>query len=194
MASIQAMQIINAGVQGTSPAQIQFNGLTWSCSISSVGLGPQNPLYISQTSTSTPAYLTTSDGMQFTTPTVTSALQVQNGAAMCIANSTQVMIPLIISIANTVVSFPSSVTNIGGGSIGFLYDTTATAANPIILFFSPLPCGAVGPVPTNPKPTFWQEVEIWVKAHKLEAILLGIAAAIFIIAIIAGIGAIIKSA
>jgi hypothetical protein len=189
--TVAVVEILQAGSLNSSPAQLQFNGATWSTSTGSQGLGVA-PLVITQQNASSPAYFATGDGYTFTTSSNSTGLAVQNGQAYCIQNTTQAGVLFGIQIGQQVVSMPNMITIPAGGAASFVYNAGAGGIVPIIVNFSQLTCASVAPPPANP--TKWEELRFWIQAHKVEAIVIGIAAALLIIAILAWLGSILRSA
>jgi len=178
--SVQVIQILQAGVQGSSSAQLQAGGVTYSASQTSVGLSGNSALAVGQDSASVPAYWATADGYIFTSASNTTGLQAVNGQQYCVQNTTTIPIYFVMGIGNNPVSTPTPIPP--GQALSFTYNSAATASSLIPVAVASNCTSPAVPVPTSSK------LKAWIEAHKTYAILIGIAAAIVIILILAGIG------
>ena len=179
--SVQVIQILSVG-SATSPAQIQAAGETYTAisSASTTYIG----LAIGMESASLPAYWAWVTGAPslgtFSSASNTTGLQAVNGQAYCVQNNTSVPVGFTINIGTPDVIATTVIPP--GQAISFTFNSAATASSLI-----PVAVGSNCTSPAVPVPTS-SKLKAWIEAHKTYAILIGIAAAIVIILILAGIG------
>lgn len=189
----QVLTILQAGGNG-QPAQIEFNGQTWSTVSTTSGMSGTSPLMLGIPTAAGPFPFGLADNSMFTTSGSSAQLAAVSGTAYCINNATPG--PILFSIltevgpsGTAIVSAPSTVLIPSGGSINFQFVSDATPTSPILVTLLPFGCSGTPAPPAPLQPgNWWTRFVAWAKAHKVEAIIILIIAVILVLALIAGIG------
>lgn len=181
------LNIIATGLEGSSSAQIQAGGVTYSASTSSTGIGDEGAgLVIWIPTPTTSSFLwNTYDAFPFESGG--QSLTAVSGQAYCVKNSSSATVRFTINTGTGSLSVPASnpspILLQPGQSTSFVFDSTASNSHPI-----PLQIGCPPPLtPLNPQPMPLQpsslltKIEDWIRANK--GLSIGVAAGIAVLVV-----------
>ena len=176
------LNIVATGLEGSSSAQIQAGGVTYSASTNSTGIGDEGAglvIWIPTPTTSTFLW-NTYDAYPFESGG--QSLSAVSGQAYCVKNSSSATVRFTINTGTGTMSVPASNPSPlllqPGQSMSFVFDATASNSRPIPLQLGcPPPLTPLQPLPQPLEPgSLWDKIEDWIKANK--GLSIGIAAGI----------------